>query len=169
MKMIVAADENWAIGRNNELLVSIPNDMRHFRSVTTGHVIVMGRKTLESFPDGKPLKNRVNIVLSSNEQYDGHGAVVVHSLDELSRVLEKYDPDQVYCIGGGSLYEQLLPRTDTVYVTRIDHAYQADTYFPDLDRDEMWKVSEVSEEQTYFDLTYHFVTYVRVPVRTDEP
>lgn len=166
--MIVAADENWGIGKNNSLLVSIPGDMRRFREMTTGHVIVMGRKTLESFPDGRPLKNRVNIVLTRDEGYDGKGAMVVHSLEELQKLLEQYEGDEVFCIGGGSLYRQLLPYADTVYVTRIDHAYESDTYFPDLDRDEEWKVTDISQEQTYFNLTYHFVEYSRIPVREVE-
>lgn len=162
MNMIVAADKNWAIGCNNKLLVSIPADMKFFRETTTGKVVVMGRKTLESFPNGLPLKNRTNIVLTSNENYDGKGAIVVHNMEELKEELKKYNSEDIYVIGGGRVYEQLLPLCDTVHVTKIDHAYEADTYFPNLDeRKEEWEITADSEEQTYFDLEYWFLKYQR--------
>ena len=109
MKMIVAVDKNWGIGKNNDLLVSIPADMKMFRTETSGKVVVMGRKTLESFPGGLPLKNRTNIVLSGNPDYQVKGAIVVHSLQELLEEIKKYPKDQVYCIGGDSVYKMLLP------------------------------------------------------------
>ena len=101
MKAILAADKNWGIGYNNHLLVSIPSDMKFFRQTTTGKVVVMGRKTLESFPNGMPLKNRTNIVLTGNQNYQVKDAIVVHSEDELMEELKKYDTDDVYVIGGG--------------------------------------------------------------------
>ena len=162
MKIIFAADKNWGIGRNNKLLVSIPADMKFFRETTTGNVVVMGRKTLESFPGGLPLKNRVNIVLTKDENYDVKDAIVVHSLDELKEVLVEYNTDNVYVIGGASIYKQLLCYCDTAYVTKIDYEYEADTYFPNLDTDSEWEVEECSEEQTYFDLEYTFVKYRKI-------
>ena len=162
MKIIFAADKNWGIGRNNKLLVSIPADMKFFRETTTGNVVVMGRKTLESFPGGLPLKNRVNIVLTKDENYDVKDAIVVHSLDELKEVLVEYNTDNVYVIGGASIYKQLLCYCDTAYVTKIDYEYEADTYFPNLDTDFEWEVEECSEEQTYFDLEYTFVKYRKI-------
>ena len=108
MHAIVAADKNWGIGRNNELLVRIPNDMKNFRRLTEGNVVVMGRKTLESFPGGKPLPNRVNIVLTRQEGYDGKGAVVVHSEEELREELAKYT-EEIFIIGGESIYRMMLP------------------------------------------------------------
>lgn len=159
MNLIVAVDRNWAIGNKNKLLVSIPNDMKNFRKITTGNVIVMGRKTLESFPQGQPLGNRVNIVLTGNRNYKVNGAVVVHSLDELMEELKKYEDDQVYVIGGESIYRQLLPYCRKAIVTKIDEVYEADTHFPNLDKMEEWQVTEESEEQTYFDICYTFVTY----------
>lgn len=159
MNLIVAVDRNWAIGNKNKLLVSIPNDMKNFRKITTGNVIVMGRKTLESFPQGRPLGNRVNIVLTGNRNYKVNGAVVVHSLDELMEELKKYEDDQVYVIGGESIYRQLLPYCRKAIVTKIDEVYEADTHFPNLDKMEEWQVTEESEEQTYFDICYTFVTY----------
>ena len=161
MKMIVAVDKNWGIGKNNDLLVSIPADMKMFRTETSGKVVVMGRKTLESFPGGLPLKNRTNIVLSGNPDYQVKGAIVVHSLPELLEEIKKYPKDQVYCIGGDSVYKMLLPYCDTAQVTKIDFAYEADRYFPNLDEMPQWQVAAESEEQTYFDLEYSFVRYER--------
>lgn len=161
MKAILSADRNWGIGYGNKLLVSIPSDMKFFRQTTTGKVVVMGRKTLESFPNGLPLKNRTNIVLTGNRAYDGKGAVVVHSYDELSEELKKYDTEDVYVIGGESIYKMLLPECDTVYVTKIDRAFQADTFFPDLDGMDEWEMTEEGEEQTCFDLEFRFTKYER--------
>ena len=161
MKMIVAVDKNWGIGKNNDLLVSIPADMKMFRTETSGKVVVMGRKTLESFPGGLPLKNRTNIVLSGNPDYQVKGAIVVHSLQELLEEIKKYPKDQVYCIGGDTIYKQLLPYCDVAQVTKIDFAYIADSYFPNLDEDPEWHAAAESEEQTYFDLEYKFVRYER--------
>lgn len=159
MHLIVAADKNWAIGRNNELLVRIPNDMKNFRQLTEGNVVVMGRKTLESFPGGKPLPNRVNIVLTRQENYDGKGAVVVHSEQELREELKKYKED-IYIIGGESIYRKMLPYCEDAYVTKLDYAYEADTWMPDLDKEQGWTLAKTGEEQTCFDLIYYFTTYV---------
>lgn len=162
MNLIVAVDKNWAIGLNNKLLVSIPADMKFFRETTMGKVVVMGRKTLESFPGGQPLKKRTNIVLTSDTNYRVKDAVVVHTIDELLEELKKYDEKDVYVIGGESIYRQLLPYCKVAHVTRIAHAYEADTYFPNLDEMKDWEVTGVSEEQTYFNLEYEFVRYERV-------
>lgn len=161
MNIIAAVDKNWAIGRRNQLLVSIPADMKFFREMTTGNVVVMGRKTLESFPGGQPLKNRTNIVLTHDASYKVNGAKVLHSLEELLEELEKYQKEEIYVIGGASIYRQLLPYCSRAYVTRIDYAYEADAYFPDLDEDPQWELAGVSEEQTYFDLVYDFARYER--------
>ena len=161
MNLIVAVDKNWAIGRNNKLLVSIPDDMKFFRETTTGKIVVMGRKTLESFPGKKPLKNRVNIVLTSDHSYQVDGAVIVHDMDELHEELKKYDEESIYIIGGESIYRQMLPYCDVAHVTKIDHAYEADAYFPDLDSDPEWEITADSDEQVYFDITYQFLKYER--------
>lgn len=161
MKAILAADKNWGIGYNNRLLVSIPSDMKFFRQTTTGKVVVMGRKTLESFPNGLPLKNRTNIVLTANPDYDVKDAVIVHSKDELLEELKKYNEDDIYVIGGESVYRMMLSYCDTVLVTKIDRAFQADTHFPNLDEMEEWTLTEESEEQTCFDLEFRFTKYER--------
>ena len=161
MKAILSADKNWVIGYKNKLLVSIPSDMKFFRQTTTGRVVVMGRKTLESFPGGLPLKNRTNIVLTGNRGYSVKDAVIVHTYDELREELKKYDTDDVYVIGGESVYRMLLPECDTVLVTKLDRAFQADTFFPDLDTMDEWEMTEEGEEQTCFDLEFRFTKYER--------
>ena len=161
MKAILSADRNWGIGYQNRLLVRIPSDMKFFRQTTTGKVVVLGRKTLESFPNGLPLKDRTNIVLTRNLEYSVKDAVIVHSEEELFEELKKYNTDDVYVIGGESIYRMLLPYCDTVYVTKIDHAFQADTFFPNLDEMEEWEMTEEGEEQTCFDLEFAFTKYER--------
>ena len=162
MNLIVAVDKNWAIGKENKLLVSIPQDMKFFRETTMGKVVVMGRKTLESFPGGQPLKKRTNIVITRDKNYSVKDAIVVHSVEEALEELKNYDSDDIYVIGGESIYRQMLPYCDVAHVTKIDHAYEADTYFPNLDEKEDWLVTGVSDEQTYFNLEYEFVRYERV-------
>lgn len=161
MNMIVAVDNNWAIGNKGELLIRIPNDHKHFREETTGKVVVLGRKTLETFPQGLPLKNRTNIILSTNKEFKVKDAVVVHSIEELLSELQKYDSEDVYIIGGDSIYKQMLPYCDVAHVTKIDHAYQADAYFPNLDEMPEWRITADSDEQTYFDIPYQFLKYER--------
>ena len=162
MNLIVAVDENWAIGKGNKLLVSIPADMKFFRETTIGKVVVMGRKTLETFPGGQPLKKRTNIVLTKDKDYQVKDAIVVHSIAELLEELKKYDEEDIYVIGGETIYRQLLPYCKLAHVTKIHHAYEADTYFPNLDEMEDWEITGVSDEQTYFNLEYEFVRYEKV-------
>lgn len=161
MNAIVAVDNNWAIGSKNNLLVRIPADHKNFRQETTGKVVVLGRKTLETFPQGMPLPNRTNIILSTDSEYKVKDAVVVHSKEELDTELKKYPTEDVYIIGGESVYRMMLPACDVVHVTKIDHDYEADAYFPNLDKDDEWEITAESEEQTYFDLPYYFVKYER--------
>lgn len=161
MNAIVAVDNNWAIGCKNSLLVRIPADHKNFRQETTGKVVVLGRKTLETFPQGMPLPNRKNIILSTNPDYQVKDAVVVHNKEELDAELQKYPSEDVYIIGGESVYRMMLPECDVVHVTKIDHDYEADAYFPNLDEDGEWEITAESDEQTYFDLPYYFVKYER--------
>lgn len=161
MNLIVAVDNNWAIGNRNELLIRIPNDHKHFREETTGKVVVLGRKTLETFPQGLPLKNRTNIILSTKQDYQVKDAIVVHSVEELLEELKNYRDEDIYIIGGDSVYKQLLPYCNVAHVTKIDHEYEADAHFPNLDEDEEWEITADSEEQTYFDIPYQFLKYER--------
>ena len=161
MNAIVNVDKNWGIGNKGELLISIPADMKMFREETTGNVIVLGRKTMETFPGGKPLPNRDNIVLSRKSDLKIPGATVVHDISELMEVLKRYDSNRVYVVGGETIYEQLLPYCDTVHVTKVDRAYEADAHFPNLDQMPEWEITAAGEEQSYFDTTYRFIKYTR--------
>lgn len=161
MNIIVAVDKNWAIGCQNRLLISIPEDMRFFRDETMNKVVVMGRNTLNSFPNGKPLKNRTNIVLTRDKNFEMEGATVVHSVEEALEVLKAYKSEDVYIIGGEQIYRQFLDYCDVAHVTKIDYAYQADSYFPNLDEKEDWVVESDSDERTYYDIEYAFYKYVK--------
>ncbi len=162
MNLIVAVDRNWAIGRENKLLCSIPADMKFFRETTSGHIVVMGRKTLESFPGGRPLKKRVNVVITKSPSYEKEGAVIMHSVPEALQYLEQFDTGEVFVIGGESIYRQMLPYCDTAYVTCIDEAFPADTWFPNLEKDESWTCAEESEVQEHEGVEFRFRKYVRV-------
>lgn len=162
MNLIAAVDNNWAIGNRGQLLVSIPNDHKMFRQMTEGKVVVLGRKTLDTFPQGMPLPNRINIVLSKSKEYKIKGALVVHSTEELLEELKRYKSSDIFIVGGASVYEQLLPYCDTAHITKIDHMYDADKYFPNLDKDADWKITADSDELTYFDIAYEFIKYERI-------
>ena len=162
MNLIAAVDRNWAIGNKGQLLVRIPGDHRMFRQETLGKVIVYGRKTLETFPMSQPLDRRVNIVMSTNPNYKVNNATVVHSIEELLEVVSAYPSEDVYVIGGDSVYRLLLPYCDTAHITKVDYAYEADAYFPNLDNDPEWEITADSDEQTYFDIAYTFVRYNRI-------
>lgn len=161
MNLIVNVDSNWAIGYRGKLLVSIPEDMKFFRSETTGKVVVLGRKTLDTFPGGQPLKNRTNIILTRNPNYQVKGAIICHSVEEVLEELKKYNSEDVYIIGGDSIYKEFLPYCDVAHVTRTDHVYDADAWFPNLEEDPAWVLTGESEEKTYFNLEFRFCRYER--------
>lgn len=160
MKLIVAVSENWGIGKDNGLLFSIPTDMKFFRETTKGHTVVMGRKTLQSFPGGKPLKNRLNIVLSTNLP-EGEGYTVVRGVDELLEILKNID-GEVFIIGGESVYKLLLPYADTALVTKVSALVPADSFMPNLDEDDCWELEEKSEAVSENGVEFRFCTYKRV-------
>ena len=157
MRAIFCADEKWGIGKDNGLLFSLPKDMKFFRETTKGKVVVMGRKTLESFPGGQPLKGRVNIVLSSHEPKEG--TVGAKSLDELFRLLKNYPEDEVFVIGGESVYNALLPYCSEVYVTKVAADGKADTFVPNLDEEEAFVLAEEGEPVEDNGYTLRFCTY----------
>lgn len=161
MNLIVAVDRNWAIGKNGRLLVSIPEDQSLFRQETMGKVVVMGRKTFESLPGGNPLYGRTNVVLTRNRDYRRNGAQVFCNMEDALEFLKQFSDEDIYVAGGGEIYSLFLPYCDTAHVTAIDYAYEADTYFPNLDRLDDWTVTAESEERTYFDLCYEFRKYER--------
>lgn len=164
MNLIVAVDQNWAIGKDGQLIFHISEDLKHFRELTTGHCIVYGRKTLETFPGGKPLPYRDNIVLTSNPDFKTD-AMVAHNLDELRRFVHDYPTTEVDIIGGASIYKQLLPYCDTAYVTIIDAKTEgADAFFPNLDIDPHWKLVDEGPTLHSNEHDFRFVTY-----RNDQP
>ena len=160
MNLIVNVDKNWAIGFRGGLLNRIPEDMAFFRKMTTGKVILMGRKTLESFPNGRPLKQRTNVVITGQQDYQVDGAIVVHSVEEALTFLKPYKDEDIFVIGGGSIYRQFLPYCDVAHVTQMDYAYEADTWFPNLDEMEDFIFVDDSEERTYFNVEYRFKLYM---------
>lgn len=162
MDLIVAVDNNWAIGNKGNLLVSIPEDHKFFRQITMGNVIVLGRKTLAGFPNGLPLSGRDNIILSANPDYKVKDAIVVNSREQLFEVLKDYRDRQIFVVGGGTVYEMLLPYCKYAHVTKIDYNYEADTYFPNLDKLPDWRVIGDSEEHTYFSLEFYYYKYENI-------
>lgn len=176
MKAIVAVDKNWAIGKDNKLLTHLPGDLKYFREQTLGKVLIMGRKTLESLPGGKPLPDRTTIVLTTNGTYvpaeaENAQCFVANNFDELMvKVLELEFlsgidvEDDVMVAGGASVYEMLLPYCSEVLVTRIDAEFPADTYFPNLDRyveSGRMHLAWESSEQEENGIRYRFTRYER--------
>lgn len=161
MEFIVAVDENWGIGKDGGMLDHLPKDLAFFKRKTTGHVIVMGRKTLESFPGGKPLLDRLNIVLTQQLEFDApEGVVQVHSLPELARTLRALGRDDVYLVGGASVYARLKDVCKGGYVTHIRHAYDgAEVFFPDLSRDDRWELAETIAHAEDHDKALDFCYY----------
>ncbi len=143
MKLIVAVDNEWGIGYKGDLLVRVRADLLNFQRLTKEKIVVYGSNTLATFPNGKVLKNRTNIVLNWDPDYAPEGAIVVHSLDELFEELKKYDTNDVFVIGGASVYKQLLPYCDTAYVTKFFKSYEKDVYFPNLDEDNDWYIFNI--------------------------
>lgn len=161
MNAIVVVDKNWAIGRENDLLFSLPTDMKRFRTLTAGGTVLMGRNTLDSFPGGKPLPKRQNIVLTRNSEFTRDGAVVVSGYEEALAAAADVEADKLWVIGGGSVYAALLSKCKRVYLTVVDAVAEgADTYFPNLEELPEWKVEAVSEPIEENGLTYRFVDYV---------
>lgn len=166
MKAILSVDQNWGIGLKNRLLERVPEDMRFFKHMTLGKVVVMGRETFDSLPGREPLKDRTNIVVSTSKSLKKQGITVCNSLEELFVELAKYQQEDIFVIGGASLYTQLLPYCSEVYITKFHKAYEADKYFPDIDKDNNW-TSEVLEESLSFnDLEYSRLKYINKNVIT---
>ncbi len=157
MRAIFCADKKWGIGKNGGLLFSLPQDMKFFRETTKGKVVVMGRKTLDSFPNGAPLKGRTNIVLSSKDAKEG--TVGAKDLPELLSLLKNYPSEDVFVIGGESVYRALLPYCEEVLVTKVAADGGADTFVPDLDRDNNFTLAAEGEPVQDNGYTIRFCTY----------
>jgi dihydrofolate reductase len=135
--LIAALTENRVLGKDNQLIWHLPKDLKHFKQTTTGHPVVMGRKTYESF--GKPLPNRTNIIVSRNREYEAEGCIVRTSLMQAIEEARKYAKDIVFIAGGGEIYRQALPLADLMYLTHIHATLEGDAFFPEFEKDE-WKV-----------------------------
>lgn len=157
MNAIVAVDENWGIGRGGDQLCYISADLKRFKALTTGHPVILGRKTLATFPGGRPLPGRRNLILSHDPNFTVEGAEVYH---DLAALLENA-PEDSFVIGGGSVYRALLDRCGTVYVTKIMSTFEADTFFPDLDADPVWQMAEREEPLEENGLKFQYFTYKR--------
>ena len=162
MNAIVVVDQNWAIGRGNDLLFSLPTDMKRFRSLTLGGTVLMGRKTLDSFPGGKPLPKRRNIVITRQPDFSREGVETVLTPQAALEAVKELDPDTVWVIGGGSIYAALLKRCRRVYLTKVETAApNPDTFFPNLDQLPEWSVEHVGEPIEESGLRYRFVEYIQ--------
>lgn len=156
--MIAAAGENNELGKDNDLIWHLPDDFKRFKKLTTGHHIIMGRKTFESFP--KPLPNRTHIVVTRNKNYNKPGAIVVHSLDEALKIAEA-DP-QPFIIGGGEIYKMALPFADKIELTRVHSTFEADTFFPAFSISEWQLVSETYHPKDEFhEHDFSYQTFVK--------
>ncbi|MCA6449396.1 MAG: dihydrofolate reductase [Chitinophagaceae bacterium] len=163
VSLVVAAAKNNAIGKDNRLLWSLPNDMKFFKSTTWAMPVLMGRKTYESL--GKPLQGRLNIVITRQHHWQPEGVIVVHSLAEAMEAAKKAHYKEVFVIGGGEIYKEALPVASKIYLTRVDTAPDADTYFPDIDP-EQW---QLTSEQPFMPdakhaFAYHFQVWERIKV-----
>lgn len=165
MKLIVAVAKNWAIGYQGGLLFKLPDDMAFFKNTTMNKVVIMGRKTLLSFPEGKPLKNRTNIILTTDMDFEEEDCIVVHSFDELFEELKNYDDDEIFVIGGGKIYNDLYPYCSEALITKVDAIENADTFLHNFDSDEDWYLSYASEIHENNGLKFTFNTYKNKEVR----
>lgn len=156
--MIAAAGENNALGKDNDLVWHLPDDFRRFKALTTGHYIIMGRKTFESFP--QPLPNRTHVVITRQKDYERKGAVVVHSLKDALEIAQE-DP-QPFIIGGGEIFDLGMEITEKIELTRVHAEFEADAFFPDLDQ-EQWDLvsSEYHGKDAKHNYDFTFLTYVR--------
>lgn len=161
MKLIATVDRNWAIGYQGGRLVRIPSDERFFRFATMHKTVIMGRVTLENFPAGQPPRDRKNVILTTKDNIVLNDVVFAHSVSEVLEAVKDDPADDVFVIGGASVFEQFLPYCDEAFLTVIDYSYDSDRYFPRIDRDDNWECVTVSEEQTYYDLVYECRRYVR--------
>lgn len=161
LSLIAAVGENWELGKDGDLLFSIKEDMQFFRRTTMDNVVIMGRKTLESFPGQKPLKNRVNIVLTRNKDYTVEGAIVVSDIEMLQSELEKYPDKELIVIGGGEIYSLLMPYCTTAYITKVAATKDADTFLENLDNLPGWILSERGETQQNEEYSYNFCKYIK--------
>ena len=161
MNAIAAVSLNWGIGRGNDLLFHISEDMKRFRAMTTGGTVIMGRKTLDSMPGGRPLPKRRNIVITRNRDFAREGVETAHSVEEALALVAGEDPETVWVIGGGEIYRALLPYCRRCCLTRVYARPDCDVFFPDLDRLEDWRLFRSEPIRGEGELEFQFVDYER--------
>ena len=159
MNLIVAVDKNWGIGAKNGLLYNFKQDMNFFKEMTMDKVVVMGRNTLESFPGGRPLKNRINICLFDQPGFERENVIVVMNFDELFEKLSYYETDNIFVIGGASVYKQLLPYCKNAYITKIEDAKPAEVFFPNLDENKDWELTKTGDPLYEDGTVFYFCKY----------
>lgn len=164
MNLIASVDKNWAIGNEGKLLAKVPDDMKWFKDHTLGRAVVMGHTTLETFPRGAALPERTNIVLTKDKNLMVDDCLVVHTLEELKRALDEFHSDDIFVVGGSSVYEVLLPCCRCAYITKFDKEFPADRYLPNLDNKQGWEQIYESEVKEYQGMRYKFCKY-----RNDNP
>ena len=156
MNVIVAVDQNWAIGRDGDQLAYLSEDLKCFKNLTLGHPVILGRKTLSTFPGGRPLKGRRNLILSRNPDFAPEGSEVFGSLEAVLRAA----PEDTFVIGGASVYHALLDRCDTAYITKLARSYPgADCWFPNLDQRPEWRLAEEGPELEEQGIKFRYATY----------
>lgn len=175
MNVIVAVDKEWGIGYKGDLLARVKEDLQNFARLTTGKTVILGSNTLATFPGGRVLKDRNNIVLNPDENYAPEGAIVAHSLDELFGLLEEMkngglSEEDIFVIGGASVYRQMLPYCTKAYITKFTSSFKKDVYFPNLDEMSDWKIVDESDEISAvarngvgekFNISFKFVEYAK--------
>lgn len=168
MNYIVAVDNNWGIGKEGDLLFHIPGDMKYFKETTAGKVVVMGDVTLASLPGGKPLPNRTNIVLSDKPNFEAEGTLICRSLDELFLLLQKYKDEDVFVIGGASIYNLLMEYCKKAYITKINAIKDADKFIHNIDNMPNWELVSSSKKHEHNGVEYVFCVYQNKKVKTYE-
>ena len=159
MNLIVAIDSTWGIGKDGRLLFRIREDMKRFRRLTIGKTVVYGRKTMETFPNGQPLPERTNIVMSRSSLLPAGDIQACKSAAELFLAIRSVPPGDVFIIGGESVYRQFLRYCEYAYVTQVEGSFDADAFFPDLDEDSSWRITDPGEPLHDGQLAYRWVTY----------
>lgn len=166
MNLIVAVSENYGIGKDNDLLFSLPTDLKYFKEKTLNKVVVMGRRTFDSLPF-KPLKNRVNIVVTTDKTFFCDGVIVVHSFEELFEKLKEYNDDDIFLIGGSSIYNKLIEKCRLAYITKVQKTVEADTFLTNIEQKENWKEISSSDVLTENDLNFQFKVFENQVVKKD--
>ena len=165
MILIFAVDNNWNIGFGGQMLANLPEDLKRFRKLTEGNIVIMGRKTLEAIPGQNPLPNRINILVTRNNEFDNEGFYIINDLDDLFPLLKEINPNnqmEVFVTGGETIVKQLIPHCTKAYITKILKSFkETDTCIPNLDLDNSWKIINESDIYNQGDLKYKYVDYIR--------